>query len=78
MSNTPHELNEEFPELASKMTALKTSNAHFVKLAEKYHEVNRAVHRAETHVEPMDDLAMDRLRKQRMRLKDEIYAMLQA
>lgn len=78
MSNTPHELHEEFPEFASKMTALKTGNAHFAKLAEKHHEINRAVHRAETHVEPMDDLSMDQLRKQRMKLKDEIYAMLVA
>jgi uncharacterized protein YdcH (DUF465 family) len=76
MSNTPHELNEEFPEFAAKMTALKTSNAHFARLAEKYHELNRTIHRAETLVEPMEDLAMDTLRKQRMKLKDEIYAML--
>lgn len=76
MSHTPHELHDEFPEHAAKITALKTSDAHFARLAEKYHEVNRAVHRAETHVEPMDDLAMDTLRKQRMKLKDEIYAML--
>lgn len=76
MSNTPHELHEEFPEHAAKITALKTSNAHFAKLADKYHEINRAVHRAETLVEPMEDLAMDALRKQRMKLKDEIYTML--
>lgn len=78
MSHTPHELHEEFPEHAAKITALKTSDAHFARLAEKYHEVNRAVHRAETLVEPIEDLAMDTLRKQRMKLKDEIYAMLVA
>lgn len=78
MSHVPHELHEEFPDLAEKMTQLKTKNAHFARLAEEYHEVNRSVHRAETRVEPMDDLAMDELRKKRAKLKDEIYAMLRA
>jgi hypothetical protein len=76
MSHVPHELHEEFPEHAAKITALKTSNAHFARLADEYHEVNRAVHRAETRTEPMEDLAMDELRKKRMRLKDELYRML--
>ena len=76
MSHTPHELHEEFPEFGTKITALKQSNAHFARLAEEYHVVNRSIHRAETRVEPMDDLEMDRLRKQRMVLKDQLYSML--
>ena len=76
MSHTPHELHEEFPEFGAKMTALKTSNAHYVRLSEAYHEINRLIHRAETKLQPMDDLAIDQARKQRMMLKDEIYAML--
>ena len=52
MSNTPHELHEEFPELAAKISEMKTSDAHFSKLAEEYHELNRAVHRAEPTLNP--------------------------
>lgn len=78
MSHTPHELLEEFPEYAEKMGALKESDAHFAKLHEEYHEVNRAVHRAETNVEPTDQFHEEDLRKQRARLKDEIYRMLSA
>jgi uncharacterized protein YdcH (DUF465 family) len=78
MSHTPHELAEEFPEHVEKMRALKASNAHFGKLADTYHEVNRAIHRAESQIEPMDDAAENALRRQRLTLKDEIYAMLQA
>lgn len=77
-AHTPHELAEEFPEFADKMHKLKTEDAHFQRLAEEYHEVNRTVHRAETNVEPMEDLHLVELRKQRMRLKDEIAAMLRA
>jgi uncharacterized protein YdcH (DUF465 family) len=76
MSHTPHELVEEFPEHAAKISELKASDAHFARLAEQYHEVNRTVHRAETNVEPMDDLAEQQLRKQRAALKDEIYGYL--
>lgn len=78
MSHTPHQLHEEFPEHTDKMSALKTSDAHFAKLADEYHEINRAVHRAETDVEPTDDLHMAEMRKKRAALKDEIYRMLTA
>lgn len=78
MSNTPHELAEEFPEHVDQIHALKESNAHFAKLFDEYHEVNRAVHRAETDIEPTDDLHMQELRKQRMVLKDELWSMISA
>ncbi len=78
MSHTPHELLEEFPEYVEKMASLKEGDAHFAKLYEDYHEVNRAVHRAETNVEPTDQFHEEDLRKQRARLKDEIYRMLSA
>ncbi|MEL6595311.1 MAG: YdcH family protein [Pseudomonadota bacterium] len=76
MSNTPHELAEEFPDKIEAMHALRQSNAHFCKLADAYHEVNRTIHRAETNIEPMDQFAEEDLRKERMRLKDEIARML--
>ncbi|MEP3438545.1 MAG: YdcH family protein [Hoeflea sp.] len=76
MSNTPHELAEEFPEHVEKMHELKQSDAHFAKLFDAYHEVNRSVHRAETDVEPTDDFNMESMRKERLKLKDEIYGML--
>ncbi len=76
MGNTPHELIEEFPDKAEKMHYLKQSDAHFAKLFDEYHDINRAVHRAETDIEPMEDLAQVDLRKQRARLKDEIWSYL--
>ena len=76
MSHTPHELHEEFPEFAEKITEMKTSDAHFAKLSEDYHEVNRAVHRAETNVEPTDQFNEEEMRKTRAALKDELYKML--
>ena len=76
MSHTPHELAEEFPEKVELMHDLKMKDAHFARLFDEYHEINRAVHRAETNVEPMDTLAETDLRKKRAALKDEIWAIL--
>jgi len=76
MSHTPHELAEEFPQHAQKIHALKTTDAHFAKLMDAYHEVNRAVHRAETGVDPVDDLTEQKMRKERMVLKDQVAAIL--
>ncbi|MDF1669815.1 MAG: DUF465 domain-containing protein [Roseovarius sp.] len=78
MSHTPHELQDDFPELADKITEMKQSDAHFARLAEEYHEINRAVHRAETNVEPTDELAEQDMRKKRAALKDTLYGMLNA
>ena len=78
MSHTPHELHEEFPEFGEKIACLKAGDAHFAKLAEEYHEVNRAVHRAETNVEPVAETTEVDMRKRRGQLKDELYRMLSA
>jgi uncharacterized protein YdcH (DUF465 family) len=78
MSHTPHELAEEFPDRIDAMHALKESDAHFAKLFDEYHSINRAIHRAETDVEPTDDLNMQQMRKERMTLKDTISAVLNA
>ena len=76
MSHTPHELAEEFPDKVELMSQLKQTDAHFARLADEYHQVNRVVHRAETNVEPMEELAEVDLRKKRAALKDEIWAIL--
>lgn len=76
MSNTPHELAEDFPAAREKIHALKVSNPHFAKLVDEYHEVNGEVHRAETNVVPMDQAAETQLRKKRAALKDEIARLL--
>jgi hypothetical protein len=78
MSHTPHELHDEFPDLAEKISEMKQSDAHFARLAEEYHEINRRVHRAETLVSPVEELTEVEMRKQRAVLKDEIYRMLTA
>ena len=78
MSHTPHELADEFPQDVEKMHDLKVSDTHFAKLFDAYHEINRAVHRAETNVEPVEQLAEVDMRKKRSAIKDEIASYLSA
>ncbi len=76
MTHTPHEIAEEFPEHAALIHKLKESDAHFSKIAEAYHDVNREIHRLETRVEAASEEREEELRKKRVALKDEIAALL--
>ena len=76
MSHVPHELHDEFPDQAAKIHELKEKNAHFARLADEYHEVNRAIHRIEAQVEAADDFTLEDMKKKRLHLVDEIAAIL--
>jgi uncharacterized protein len=76
MSNTPHHLAQEFPDHLVLMRHLRETDGHFHRVAVAYEEINHRIHRAETDIEPCDDLHMADLRKQRLALKDELFGML--
>lgn len=77
MSHVPHELTEEFPGKADAIHKLRGQNAHFARLAEEYHEINRTIHRMEANVEPVDDFTVEEFKKRRLKLIDELAGMLQ-
>lgn len=76
MSHVPHELAEEFPEHKERLHELKMSDAHFTKLADAYHNINREIHRIEASGINTSDEEFEELKKKRLALKDDIYAML--
>ncbi len=76
MSHTPHELSDEFPDDHVLLHELKVSNSHFVALADRYHAVNREIHRIGAGVENPSDSYSEALKKQRLALVDEIAAIL--
>lgn len=78
MTHVPHGLHEEFPQEAATISRLKMSDGHFARIADKYEHLNREIHRIEVNVEPASDETLEDLKKQRIRLKDEIAAMLRA
>ena len=77
MSHTPHELADDFPGEKDRISDLKRTSPHFAKLATRYHEINRDLHRMEVRVEPVSDVTELALRRERMMLKDQLYAMMQ-
>lgn len=76
MSHTPHEIAEEFPDERGVLQELMATDAHFAKILDDYHAVNRAIHRGETNVEPMADLYLEELKKRRLAMLDLISGRL--
>ncbi|THF66849.1 DUF465 domain-containing protein [Pseudothauera nasutitermitis] len=74
----PHDLHSEFPEYQQQIHDLKVADAHFAKLFDEYHSVNRHVQRIELDAELATDLELEVLKKRRLILKDDLYRMLVA
>ncbi len=77
MSNAPNDLAEDFPDKAERIRDLKLNNNRFARLYDEYNELNRTIHRVETRVEPTTEDVEEDLKRRRVRLKDEILAMLE-
>lgn len=71
-----HDLRHEFPEMEDKIHELKTTDAHFRKLFDEYHELNNEIHSIETGAEATADEVLNQLRIHRVHLKDQLYAIL--
>ena len=76
MSHTPHQLADDFPDGKDRIAELKRTSPHFAKLANRYHEINRTIHRMEDRIEPVADVTELALRRERMQLKDQLFAMM--
>ncbi|MCW8901756.1 MAG: YdcH family protein [Gammaproteobacteria bacterium] len=76
MLNEKHDLIHELPEYRDTIHELKTSNNHFARLFDQYHEVDHEVHRIETGVETTSDEYLEEKKKQRLHLKDELFQMI--
>jgi uncharacterized protein YdcH (DUF465 family) len=72
----PHDLQDEFPGEALFIEHLIKSNYEFGQLATRYDEVNREIYRIESEEEPTADEVLEGLKKQRLKLKDDIAALL--
>ena len=70
--HTPNELTTIFKRDRDLITRLKQEDAHFARLADEYHEVNRQVHRIEAETEAASDERTEDLKKQRLSLLDTL------
>ena len=76
MDEKPQALHEAFPEHAEKIKYLQEQDPDFKRRADEFHELSRAVHRAQMHEEPVEEVAVDELRKRRDLMKDELYRLI--
>ena len=76
MMRIPHELQAEFSEDRVLVERLTRTNYLFRRLAARYDEINSNINRIETEGAPTSDEVLERLKKQRLKLKDEIAAIL--
>lgn len=72
-----HDLHHEFPEFHDQIHNLKVSDKHFAKLFAEYHDIDHEIHRIEQGSEVSSDDYLENLKKQRLLLKDQLFAMLQ-
>ncbi|KUJ72618.1 YdcH family protein [Thiomicrospira sp. WB1] len=71
-----HDLAHEFPEFKERIHELKMNDAHFQKLFGQYDEATTKIEALEKEESPVADETMEDLKKQRLALKDDLYAML--
>ncbi|PIE25303.1 MAG: GTP-binding protein [Neptuniibacter caesariensis] len=78
MINEHHDLIHEFPEYRDRIHELKMNDAHFARLFNEYHEVTKEVEKMEAGVEAVSTQTEEEAKYKRLKLKDKLYAMLQA
>ena len=78
MSIVKHDLIHELPEYKDRIHDLKMTNRYFANQFEKYHDTDHAVIRIEDGIENTSDEYLESLKKKRLALKDELFAMIKA
>ena len=76
MFGEKHDLIHELPEHRERIHQLKTSNEHFAKLFDEYHELDHQILRMEEGIETPSDEVLEELKKKRLYLKDQLYSMI--
>ena len=64
-----HEYREE-------ISKLKQENAHFAKIFEKHNELDDKIQEAEDGREHVEHFELEKMKKEKLRLKDEAFAMI--
>lgn len=65
-----------FPEYRELITQLKTTDAHFLKLFDKHNELDQKIRNMESRTEHGSPDEIEVLKKEKLQLKDQLYAIL--
>jgi len=62
------------PELIPVMEKVAEENPHIAKLIERHAELNKIIDEVEAGREHMDEIELEKLKKEKLHIKDEVYA----
>lgn len=64
-------------EYRAEISKLKMKNAHFAKIFDRHNELDQQIRDVEEGREHLDQFSLETLKKEKLALKDEAYAMIQ-
>jgi len=73
-----HHLETEFPEFSKTIEELRGRDSRFSDLYDEYARVDEEVWRIEEQIDTPSDTYTEDLKKKRVHLKDELYAILKS
>ena len=65
-----------FPEYRDLITQLKTSDHHFSRLFDQHNAMDQKIKNMESHIEAGTHEEIENLKKEKLLLKDQMYAIL--
>jgi uncharacterized protein len=65
-----------FPEFRDLITQLKHNDHHFTRLFDKHNELDQQIKNMESHISPGTHEEIETLKKEKLNLKDQLYAHL--
>lgn len=65
-----------FPEYRELITQLKTSDQHFSRLFDQHNELDQQIQNMEARIAPGSPEEIEFLKKEKLQLKDQLYAIL--
>jgi len=67
-----------FPEFRDLISKLKTEDAHFSRLFERHNDLDQQIKNMEARIEPASAVEIENLKKEKLKLKDELYVIPKA
>jgi uncharacterized protein len=67
-----------FPEFRDKITELKSTDHHFTRLFGQHNALDQKIKNMEASITPATQEEIERLKKEKLAIKDQLYAILKS